>query len=388
MTAEPTTAAATTDDDTRTGHRTGVAGSDARARRWRALPLLPAGLCLLAGLDAALLLLGLPAPVAADRLPDVHGMVLVLGFLGTVIALERAVALGLPSGYLAPGLLGTGGLALISPAPPRLGQLLLLAGALALLPLYRPLWLRQRDPGVLAQALGAVLAAGAALLWSAGVPVPNLLPWLTGFVALTIAGERVELARPWLGRTTGRDLTVAAGAMTAAAPATLLFPGPGHTLFGLALVGGTGWLLHRDVARRTVRSRGASRFTATAVLAGYGWLLVAGAIWLFAGAVTDGPGYDALAHAVFLGFALSMVMAHAPVILPAVLRRPLPYRPVLWSPLLLLHASLLLRLGAGDALGHSPAHTAGGVLNVAALLLFVLTAGWCALWAGREGRAR
>jgi len=42
--------------------------------------------------------------------------------------------------------------------------------------------------------------------------------------------------------------------------------------------------------------------------------------------VRDGGGYDAVVHAIFLGFVISMVMAHAPVILPAVLRRPLPYR--------------------------------------------------------------
>jgi len=239
---------------------------------------------------------------------------------------------------------------------------------------------------VLAQAMGAVLAAGAALLWSVGVPVATLLPWLAGFVVLTIAGERVELARLQLARTAERDLTVVAGAVTAAVPATLLFPGPGHTLFGLALVGGTLWSLHHDVARRTVRSRGAPRFTATAMLAGYGWLLVAGTLWLVGGAVVDGTGYDALAHAVFLGFALSMVMAHAPVILPAVLRRPLPYHPAMWLPLLTLHGSLLLRLGVGDALGATPAHTAGGVFNIAALLLFLLVAGWSALRAGRKER--
>ncbi|MGJ3560863.1 hypothetical protein ACR6C2_30315 [Streptomyces sp. INA 01156] len=62
--------------------------------------LLPAGLALLAGLDAALLLLGLPAPVTADRLPEVHGVLMVLGFVGTLIALERAVALGRPWGPL------------------------------------------------------------------------------------------------------------------------------------------------------------------------------------------------------------------------------------------------------------------------------------------------
>ena len=68
-------------------------------RRRRAGFLLPAALALLAGLDAALMLLGLPAPVTAERLPDVHGMLLVLGFVGTLIALERAVALRHPAGF-------------------------------------------------------------------------------------------------------------------------------------------------------------------------------------------------------------------------------------------------------------------------------------------------
>ena len=81
------------------GPRTG----SATAIRWRRAGfLLPAALALLAGLDAALMLLGLRAPVTVDRLPDVHGMLLVLGFVGTVVALERAVALRHPAGFAAP----------------------------------------------------------------------------------------------------------------------------------------------------------------------------------------------------------------------------------------------------------------------------------------------
>lgn len=71
----------------------------AKSRRrpvtWRLGWMLPAGLALLAGLDAGLLLLGLPAPVTTDRLPVVHGMLMVMGFVGTLISLERATALGL-----------------------------------------------------------------------------------------------------------------------------------------------------------------------------------------------------------------------------------------------------------------------------------------------------
>ncbi|MCF4141059.1 hypothetical protein L1856_35950 [Streptomyces sp. Tue 6430] len=85
-----------------------------RAGTRRAPLLLAAGLCLLAGLDAALGLLGLPAPVTDDRLPKVHGVLLVLGFAGTLVALERAVALGGRWPYLAPAGLGAGGLLLLT----------------------------------------------------------------------------------------------------------------------------------------------------------------------------------------------------------------------------------------------------------------------------------
>src|SRR5690625_7119347 len=85
--------------------------------------LIPGGLGLLAGLDSALLLLGLPAPLTTDRLPDIHGPLMVFAFLGTLIALERAVARGRGWAYLAPGALGLGGIAALSPLPLILGQI-------------------------------------------------------------------------------------------------------------------------------------------------------------------------------------------------------------------------------------------------------------------------
>ena len=88
-------------------------GSSRRRPGLRLVWMLPAGVALLAGLDAGLLLLGLPAPVTAERLPDVHGMLLVLGFVGTLISLERATALARPLGYVAPALLGIGGVLLV-----------------------------------------------------------------------------------------------------------------------------------------------------------------------------------------------------------------------------------------------------------------------------------
>jgi hypothetical protein len=351
----------------------------------RAVLLMPAGVALLAGLDAALILLGLPAPLRIDRLPQVHGIVLVLGFVGTLIALERAIALRRPEGFAAPALLGAGALLLLSPAPLRIGQTVQTIGAAATVAVYVALWRRQRDPAVLVQAWGAVLATGALLLWLGGVPVPVLLPWLAGFVVLTIGGERLELARIAMGPRAGPVLVLLSAALVAAVVTALLWPTPGYFLLGTALLTLVGWLAAHDVAWRTIRSTGATRFMAGCMLAGYAWLGVAGATWLVGGAAMAGPGYDAIVHAVFLGFTLSMIMAHAPVILPAVLRRPLPYRPAMLVPASLLHVSLAVRVLAGDARGIEAAWQLGGALNIVAVLLFAVLAAWSTATA-RSGR--
>jgi hypothetical protein len=352
----------------------------------RTVFLIPAGVALLAGLNGGLLLLGVPAPVTTERMPDVHGMVMVLGFVGTVIALERAVALRRRAAFTAPALLGSGGLLVISSAPLRLGQVALTAGAAALIAVYIPLWRRQRDDSVLVQAFGAVLATGGAMLWLGGMPVARLLPWLGGFVVLTIAGERLELARViLLASGTVSQLMGLSVLITLGTVLTLLWPVVGYPVLGLSLLALVGWLVVHDVARRTIRAKGLTRFMAGCLLAGYVWLAVAGVIWVLAGGVTDGPAYDAVIHAVFLGFTMSMIMAHAPVILPAVLRCRLPYHPVMIAPPVLLHASLLLRLCVGDAHGVDLARQVGGVLNVVALLGFVAIT---AAWAIRAGRPR
>ncbi|MDP3969568.1 MAG: hypothetical protein Q8Q02_14955 [Nocardioides sp.] len=341
----------------------------------RLVLVLPAALALLAGLDAALLLLDLPAPVSSARLPEVHGVLLVLGFVGTLVALERAVALRHPAGYTAPAFLGLGAVALLSPFPVTVGAALLVLGTVALVGVYVPLWRRQADESVLVQGLGAVLATGAALLWLGGTAVPALLPWLVGFVVLTIGGERLELARLAMGPSAGPLLVGLAAAVCAGVVASLLWPQVGTVLLGAALLALGGWLATHDVARRTVTGTGLPRYMAACMLAAYAWLGVAGTLWL-AGGSAAGAAYDAVVHTVFLGFTLSMIMAHAPVILPAVLRRPLPYHRALWLPVLLLHGSLVVRLWLGDALEVDHAWRIGGVLNIVSVLLFAALVVW------------
>ena len=98
-------------DDARGADRDGLEGltvQAAHAPRGRFLLLALGGIALLAGLTGALVLLGVPMPAGTARLAVDHGTLMTLGFLGTVIALERAVALGRPMGYAAPAAAGAG----------------------------------------------------------------------------------------------------------------------------------------------------------------------------------------------------------------------------------------------------------------------------------------
>ena len=108
-----------------------------------------------------------------------------------------------------------------------------------------------RYEAVLVQTLGAALAAGGALLWLAGLDVAVLLPWLAGFLVLTIGGERLELARLAMGPTAGPVLVALAAVLSLAVLLSLLVPAVGHPALGVAVLPveeTTGWTLHERPA--------------------------------------------------------------------------------------------------------------------------------------------
>jgi hypothetical protein len=335
--------------------------------------LLPGGLALLAGLDAGLLLAGLPTPVDRSDLTTRHGMLMVLGFLGTLISLERAVALRQPWGLLAPGCLGLGGLLLAFGAPQWIAALLLVNGCLALVAVYTQLYARQYDEATAVEMLGAVAALAGAGLWFR-LEIHSLLPGLVTFILLTITAERVELARLHRPPGSERILLILSGIVVAGALTTLMLGEVGARLFGVAVLILTLWSANGDVARKTIKLKGLPRFSAAALLLGYFWLAAGALIWMVGGTPASFNAYDAAVHTVFLGFGMSMVIAHAPVILPAVIRRPLPYHPVMWASLIVLQIGLILRVGLGDGLDVKFAWDIGVWLTVAALLLLPITA--------------
>src|SRR5699024_12713335 len=85
---------------------------------------------LLAALWSGLAHLGLPVSHGSASLKDGHGPMMILGFLGTLISLERAVALGEKWCYLAPAAAAAGGLLVIVAAPAGLSAVLVAVGGL------------------------------------------------------------------------------------------------------------------------------------------------------------------------------------------------------------------------------------------------------------------
>ncbi|MBX5482845.1 MAG: hypothetical protein IRZ16_13545 [Myxococcaceae bacterium] len=310
------------------------------------------------------------APITAPLALGDHGPLMVGGFLGTVIALERAVASGRTAAYLGP-LFCAFGVVLLLSGRRHEGAIALLAGSLVVLIVLVQV-LRQAPAlhhGVLAAS--GVAWAGGNLLLAAGRPVFDALPFWLVFLVGTIAAERLELTRLLPRSRASRVMFVTAGAaFFAGAVATLGWRDAGMRAMGVGELALCAWLFRYDVARRTVRQRGSVRYIGAALLAGYFWLGLGGVLGLAFGNPIAGPRYDALTHTVLVGFVFSMIFGHALVILPAVVRVRVEYRPRFYFHVGLLHASVAVRVLA-DLIGSGALRRAGGWGNAIALLVFI-----------------
>lgn len=267
-----------------------------------------------------------------------HGAIMMAGFFGTLIALERVVALR--RGLWVPALAGLGGVAVWGLGWWRVGEALWAVSALGLFGLYVWAAVRRAFSWPLAvEASGALALLTGTLGFAAGSLDLARLGW-SAFLVLTIAGERRELARlvrlPGWGSAAFVLIWVAIGL-------SLVIPALGQTAFALGLwwsgmAGLAAWLLRFDVATRQWRARGWAGHTAICLSVGYVWLALAAAMAFF--------GLTMAWHLVWLGFVMAMVFGHAPIMMPALAGwRPEPTR---WAllPLGLLGLSLVLRVVA------------------------------------------
>jgi hypothetical protein len=341
------------------------------------LALVVLGALFAAGVAGGLLRAGVPLDglegALIGRAALGHAALLIGGFFGTVIGLERALALRSRLAFAAPLASASAGIALLAGAgPDAVAPLLLLAG-LQLTGANLLAWYREPQPQpqrVLALAAALAWTAGT-VLWAAGARADASAAWWFAFLIATIVAERIGKANLVRGMWAAQGLFFVAPwvLLAAGAAAMPLAPRLGGVLYGTALLGIACWLLAHGSLRHALHVPRLARYAALCESSGDAWLGLAGLAWAVT-ALGIYPLRDAALHALALGFVGSMLMGHAPRAMAAMARLPLVHGPLLYAPAALLQASLLLRLGPGSV---EPAWRAtGAALNAAALALFVL----------------
>jgi hypothetical protein len=337
------------------------------------IPLLVlAILSLLAALWAGLMRLGWHLPALTPSLAMLHGPLMISGFLGTLITLERAVAMKRKWMYVPPLLSGLGWLiATIFPKLP-FGMILLALASLGGVAILTEIIRREFALHTVTMFLGMFAWLTGNILWIFGWQIYQVVFLWMAFLVLTIVGERLELSRVLHPSAMQQILfsviiaTFITGIMTALFNLQL-----GTRLSGLGLLLFPLWSLRNDIAWRNIRHKlPLTRYIAWCLVLGFLWLGISGGLSLGFGAQVAGPRYDAMLHTVFIGFVISMIFGHAPIIFPAILGIPINFQPVFYIHLGLLHISLLLRVVA-DYANLFTLRMWGGLLNEAAILLFI-----------------
>ena len=156
---------------------------------WRVPLLMLAFLSLFVGTAAGLVRLGWPFAPWVAGLAAMHGPLMVSGFFGTVISLERAVALSRRWAYLAPLLAGLGAAAAVFDiVPAATAASLAIAGSATMAAASVVIYTRQRELFTLTLALGAACWLLGNVLWLVGLPVHTVVSWWLASLVLTMNG--------------------------------------------------------------------------------------------------------------------------------------------------------------------------------------------------------
>ncbi|MFN8355218.1 MAG: hypothetical protein U0Y10_12260 [Spirosomataceae bacterium] len=326
--------------------------------------LLPiAILSLLLGVWTGWLRMGwaLPIPPAVAH----HGALMIGGFLGTLISTERAAVLKHPVGWLGP-IAFASSMPLLIGNQPEIAFIVMTVGGVAYLLIMSILTYRFLSPPQVLMLIGAVfqLIANVALLLTHSYPMA-FAAWLA-FLLFTIVGERLDLCRflP-VGKVQYGFLY---GLLVVFVAGLFLYHRELRILNTLSLVGIALWLMRYDIAYSNLAHKGHYRFMGLQLLLGYGWLLLTGILAYFG--KFNPLMYDAVLHSFFVGFILSMIMAHAAIILPSVIGlRIRPYHASQYMGATVVHLSLLIRL-LGDVLQNPTLRQWGGLFNGLGFLIF------------------
>ena len=301
-----------------------------------------------------------------------HGLLMTGGFLGTLITLERTVSM--PSNWwrIFP-LVSAFSTLLLLAGQQKAAIMAMLFGNAGLAAVYFIQLNRHKD------AYWYLLLAGA-MCWAIGnIKVLQIglvaagSTWWGGFILLTIVGERLELTRYLNTPKWAKGALWLLVAMIVVGIALPFHSAEGPLLLSAGTIGAALWLMKFDMARIGVKKEGFHRYVATGLLVGYGWLLLNGLVLMFIPMHTY--FYDLYLHTFFLGFAFSMIWAHAPIIFPAILKTTQrPYHPILWVFWAIFQLTLIGRVVFALMERSTMRQWLGGINGVVILMMFATMA--------------
>lgn len=315
----------------------------------------------------------LPLPVSHAQWITHHGALMVCGFLGTLIATERAVGRAAWWAWLAPLFTGLGAGACIAGLGSNVALLLFLTGSVGFAIVTIDTSCRHREFFTWLMAIAALAWVTGNTLLFAGKAVSGVVWWWATFLGWTILAERLELSRLIKLPGYARPLLVATLVLQLAGLLTMFGNiVVGERLIAAAFVLQAVWLIRFDLARKNIRLTGLPRFAAVCLLIGYVWLALTGCLLARSTPLQFGASYDAVLHTYFLGFVFAMIFGHAPIIFPAVLNIPITFKSRFYLHLALLTVSLAARVLA-DFRGWPAVRAWSAAGNAIAILTFVIS---------------
>lgn len=305
------------------------------------MPLILLGL--LVGTVGGWIRLGYVAlPIASAAMS--HGLLMVGGFMGTLICLERCMVMKNKAWLIAPflGLVATG---LFISGREELGMYFLTVESVGLFLVMYIQTLKYKLTELVVMCVGSICwLIGNILVIKTGF-VPVATTWWIGFVLLTIVGERLEFGKFLPNPRWSKALLYTILTMFFVGLIVPFHEG-GNWIMGMCAITMGLWLLRFDMARISVLKEGYHRYIGLGLIIGYVWLVMFGLVLCL---LASHPYfYDLFLHTFFLGFAFSMIWAHAPIILPTVFKRSKTvFHSLLWPFWTLFQISLIGRMMSG-----------------------------------------
>ena len=280
-----------------------------------------------------------------------HGVLMLNGFAGGVITVERMLTHGKDHWFLIGLILLICGLTLY-----LLGYdfgLLMVAANIAILFLKETLVLSEK------RSLNGIYQLVGLLSWFIGNLkfyqngfYPEAVPFWIVFILMMIVGTR-------LSKMEKEDLMSLVFSLTTFFSFWLGFHGYGQAIYGIGLIAVSIRLCYLEI-------RNGSKYLVGLVVA-YFWLLQTGISSLFSDHILF--SYDLVLHAFFVGFFFSMIFINAPdALLEKLGLNRLNTYPNFW--VLFLSLGLVARLIVGDLFHVQEARNMGGILNLLTILLY------------------